>query len=127
MRTNLQTSIGKPTRSNVTSCLAIVFLVLLMTGCVPAPKSSIPIADISLTNNHLIVQNETGFVWFDAKITIDGKYTYEAPMMTSGKSSVPLAKFIDDQGRSYKRGRWSIRHLRIDITDTLGGKKHFSW
>jgi hypothetical protein len=98
-----------------------------MTGCVSAPKSSIPLADISLTNNHLIVQNETGFVWHDAKITIDHKYTYVAAMMTSGKSSVPLAKFIDDQGNSYKRGRWSMRNLTIDVTDTLGVKRHLSW
>ena len=95
--------------------------------CVPAPKSSIPIADISLTNNHVIVQNETGFIWYHAKLTIDDKYTYEAAMMTSGKSSVPLAKFVDDQGHAYKRDRLSIRHLTIDITDTLGAKRHLSW
>ncbi|WP_271753210.1 hypothetical protein [Cohnella sp. JJ-181] len=84
-------------------------------------------ADIAVTNTHLIVQNETGFVWFGAKLTIDDKYTYEAPIMPNGKSSMPLAGFVDDQGHGYKRDRWSIRHLTIDVTDTLGGKKHFSW
>lgn len=127
MRTVLYSSIRKSTKSNVALCLAIVSLVLLMTGCVSAPKSSIPIADIGLTNNHLVIQNETGFVWYDAKITINHKYTYVAAMMTSGKSSVPLAKFIDDQGNSYKRGRWSMRNLTIDVTDTLGVKRHLSW
>ncbi|MCK9860300.1 hypothetical protein [Paenibacillus sp. ATY16] len=127
MRTNLQTSIRKRARSGITSCMVIVLLVLMLTGCVQAPKSSIPIADITFTNNHLIVQNETGFVWFNAKITIDHKFTYVAPMMTAGKSSVPLANFLDDQGHSYKRGRWSIRNLTIDVTDTLGAKRHLSW
>ena len=66
-------------------------------------------------------------LWYHAKLTIDDKYTYEAAMMTSGKSSVPLAKFVDDQGHAYKRDRLSIRHLTIDITDTLGAKRHLSW
>ncbi|NBD23039.1 hypothetical protein [Paenibacillus glycinis] len=127
MLRNVANCLRKPTRRNVTSCLLVVVLVLLMTGCVPAPKSSIPIADIALTNNHVIVQNETGFIWYHAKLTIDDKYTYEAPMMTAGKSSVPLAKFVDDQGHGYKRDRLSIRHLTIDITDTLGTKRHLSW
>ncbi|QHW31934.1 hypothetical protein GZH47_14650 [Paenibacillus rhizovicinus] len=127
MLTNVPNRLRKPTRRHVISCLLVVVLVLLMTGCVPAPKSSIPIADIALTNNHVIVQNETGFIWYNAKLTIDGKYTYVAAMMTSGKSSVPLAKFVDDQGHAYKRDRLSIRHLTIDITDTLGAKRHLSW
>ncbi|MBO7744494.1 hypothetical protein I8J29_09825 [Paenibacillus sp. MWE-103] len=127
MRTNLLTCIRKPGIRDAASFSLIVFLAIVLAGCVPAPKSSIPIADISVTNNHLIVQNETGFVWFNAKLTIDDKYTYEAAMMTAGKSSVPLAKFVDDQGHAYERGRWSIRNLTIDITDTLGRKKHFSW
>lgn len=127
MRTNLMNCIRKPSRRNISSCLLIVFLAFLMTGCVPAPKSSIPIADFSVTNGHLIVQNETGFVWFDAKITIDDKYTYEAHVMPAGKSSMPLADFVDDQGQGYKPGRLSIRNMTIDITDTLGGKRHFRW
>ncbi|MFC4809635.1 hypothetical protein [Paenibacillus sp. GCM10023250] len=127
MRTNLQTCIRKPGIRGVASCSLIAFLAFLLSGCVPAPKSTIPIADIAVTNNHLILINETGYIWYDAKLTIDGKYTYKASMITAGKSGIPLAKFVDDQGHAYKRDRLSIRNLKIDITDTLGREKHFTW
>lgn len=104
-----------------------VLLAFSLTGCVRAPDVKLPIADIMVTNGHLVVQNEAGFVWFDAKLTIDDKYTYTADMVPAGKSSMPLSDFVDDQGRPYKRGKLSIRHLQIDITDTLGKKRHFDW
>ncbi|CAM4426013.1 hypothetical protein FHS16_003715 [Paenibacillus endophyticus] len=116
----------KPMRRNV-SLFLLILLTITMAGCVPAPNTMIPIADIAVTGGHLIVQNETGFVWFDAKITIDDQYTYIADLMPAGKSSVPLSEFVDDQGKAYNRGRLSIRDLKIDITDTLGGKRHFDW
>ena len=127
MRTNPMNFIRKRAGRGVESFLLLACFAFMMTGCVPSPKSTMPIAEISVTNGHLIVQNHTGHVWFNAKITIDDKYTYVAEVMPAVRSSVPLAEFVDDRGQHYERGRLSIRNVSIDVTDTLGDKQHYHW
>lgn len=127
MRINLMHFISKPTRRIGSSFLLLVCLASMMTGCVPAPTSPVPIAEIGVTNGHLLVQNHTGHVWFNAKITIDDKYTYKVDVLPAVKSSLPLADFVDDQGHGYKPGLLSVRNVTIDVSDTTGGIRHFRW
>ena len=93
----------------------------------PVPNVSIPIADIAVTKNSLIVQNRSGAVRYDVQITIDDKYTYVADVLPLGKSSLPLDEFVDDQGYFYKRRLLNIRNVSIYMPDTVDGKGYYRW
>ncbi|MBM7566979.1 hypothetical protein [Paenibacillus sacheonensis] len=127
MRINLTNVISKPAGRIGSSFLLLVCLASMMTGCVPAPTSQIPIAEIAVTKGHLLVQNHTGHVWFNARITIDDKYTYKADVLPAVKSSLPLSDFVDDRGHGYEPGRLSVRKVTIDVADTMGNIRHFHW
>ncbi len=128
MRTDLMNWICKPARRNVTSFLLIVCLAVFTTGCgVPVPSVSIPIADIAVTKNDLIVQNRSGSVRYDVQITIDDKYTYVAEVLPLGKSSLQLAEFVDDRGHRYKRGLLNIRNVMINMPDSIVGNRYYRW
>ena len=128
MRTDLMNCMRKPAGRNVASFLLIVCLAFFTTGCgILVPSGPIPIADIAVTKNNLIVQNRSGAVRYDVQITIDDKYTYVADVLPLGKSSLPLDEFVDDQGHLYKRGLLNIRNVSIYMPDTVDGKGYYRW
>lgn len=127
MRTDLMNCMRKPAERNVSSFLLIVCLAVFTTGCVAAPSGSIPYADIAVTNNYLIVQNRSGDVRYDVKITIDDKYTYVADVLSLGKSILPLDEFVDDRGHHYKRGLLNVRNVTINMPGTMDDKGYYRW
>ncbi|WP_162255085.1 hypothetical protein [Paenibacillus sp. Soil522] len=127
MRTDLMNCMRKPAGRNVSSFLLIVCLAVFTTGCIAAPSGSIPYADIAVTNNYLIVNNRSGDARYDVQITIDDKYTYEADVLSLGKSSLPLDEFVDDRDHRYKRGLLNIRNVTIYMPDTVDGEVYYRW
>lgn len=128
MRTDLMNCMRKPAGRYVSSFLLLVCLAVFTTGCVPSVSySSLPIADIAVTNSYLIVHNRSGDARYDVKITIDEKYTYEADVLSLGKSSLPLDEFVDDRGHRFKPGLLNIRNVTIYLPDTVDGKGFYRW
>lgn len=128
MRTDLMNCMRKPAGRNVASFLLIVCLAVFTTGCgVPVPSGTIPFTDIAFTKNDLIVQNRSGDVRYDVKITIDDKYTYVADVLPLGKSSHPLTEFVDDQGNRYRPGLLNVRNVIVYIPDNNEGKEYYRW
>jgi hypothetical protein len=128
MRTDLMYYIRKPAWRNAASLLLFVCLAVFTAGCgVPVPTGTIPIADIAVTKNSLIVQNRSGAVRYDVQITIDDKYTYVADVLPLGKSSLLLDEFVDDQGHFYKRRLLNIRNVSIYMPGTVDGKGYYRW
>lgn len=128
MRTGLINCIRKPAWRNVASFLLFVCLAVFTAGCgVPVPTGTIPIADIAVTKNSLIVQNRSGAVRYDVQITIDNKYTYVADVLPLGKSSLPLDEFVDDRGHRYKRGLLKLRNVTINMPGIVNDKGYYRW
>ncbi|RED55304.1 hypothetical protein [Cohnella lupini] len=119
MRTNL--------RKYTLSLLLIVCLAVFTTGCIPVPSGTVPFTDIGVTKTNLIVQNRSGDVRYDVKITVDDKYNYVVDVLSLGRSSFPLSEFVDDQGNRYAPGFLKVRNVTVYIADENEGTEYYRW
>lgn len=105
-------------------------LLILLTGCGRESNSEqLRLnASITATNQHLMIQNGDPVVWKNVTVTIDDHFTYHAEYMPRGGESIPLDKFVDENGDAFEPGLLKFRKVIIYVPNFVGGKDGiFKW
>jgi len=110
--------------------LMLILIMILLQSCAWSAHSGSNMlkADVTFTNEHLIINNMDTIVWNEVVITLDRNFTYKMDVLPRGKSSIPYIDFVDSTHHKYEAGLLKARSVEIDVKQGLdGGAGHFKW